>query len=160
MTLRSILNAKTMLAAMLMLSASAFAQVQEPEAAASAATNVIMLNCVIENPEDLAKSDVLGNYSVRPRSAVKLAMSPAEGVIGVSLQLSAGRYSLTPRDPRLYQAKIKSPKQLQSGEFILRNVDREETDQVSLAFGSDDNIHGIISTYGANLKITCSNEDY
>ena len=118
-----------------------------------------MLNCIIENPEDLSQSELLGNYSVRPRSAVKLGISPDEGLVVVSMQLSAGRFSLTPRDPRVYRAKIRSQEQLQGGKLILKNIDLDETDHVSLIIGNGSNVEGTISSYGAELKISCSNEE-
>ena len=139
-----------------LVSTSVFAQ-QEPEAPEQQSySNVLVFNCTIKNPQDLANSSVLGNYSVRPNSAVQLGIRPAEGVVVVSLQLSAGRYSLTPRDPRVYKTKIKSAQQLKSGQLILKNINLDDTDYVKMSLSpTSEEVEGVISTYGAELNITC-----
>jgi hypothetical protein len=159
MCLSSQFKLKLVTALVCLITSTTYAQIQEPESAEPAAPEVLMLNCEIENPEDLANSELLGNYSVKPRSAVKLGISPAEGLVVVSMQLSAGRFSLTPSKPRIYKARIKSKQQLEGGKLILKNADLDETDHVSVLLSNSSSVEGVISTYGAQLKIICSSSE-
>ncbi len=125
------------------------------EAPAKTAADVIRLKCEVLNPAELSNSTQLGNLSISAFKSVIVAVSPSEGVVMLSMDLSAGRFSLNPRDPRLYSAKIKSvdPK---AKEITLKNVDEEESDTVVLNADLSD---GKILVYGAELEITCESEN-
>lgn len=142
----------------LSLTTSLVSAQERPEAPAS--SKALMYNCTIENPEDLANSSLYSHYSVRPSSAVKLGISPADGLVIVNLQLSSGRFSLTPSMPIVYRTRIRSEQQLQAGQLVLKNVDLDYSDVVKVSLSNISNeVEGVISIYGADLRITCSRSE-
>lgn len=116
--------------------------------------NLIQANCEVLNPDEISKSS-LSNYSIHPYNAVQIAYRPDDGFVALTLQLSAGRLSLKPRDPRVYLGKIKMTKNMMEKNVVLKNANREETDSAMMA---SDLSKGVISLYGAKLEVDCSQQ--
>lgn len=112
---------------------------------------MITFSCEVLNPEELRNSNQLGSYSIRKFNSVNLAVNPQAGLIGLSIKLDAGRFSLAPIHPRVYRLSLKSA-QAVSGEILLKNVDREEQDKVILAPNLTE---GKIIMDDAELHISC-----
>lgn len=141
---------KNCLLVSLFLGQASFLHAQEMPTVTQTA-NITTLNCQVLNPEDLSNSTQFSNLSIKARKSVVIGINENEGKIAASVQLSAGSFSLKPRDPIIFSTKIKaSLDKVES--IVLNNVDEEETDSIVL---SPSLTEGTIFAYGAELQITC-----
>lgn len=136
-----------------------FAQLDET---AVEMNDIEVLKCEVLNPEDLARSAQLSNYSLRAFKSVKIVIQHSIKRLSLVMELSAGKFSLKPINPRVYSAKIslntnnsltenKGVKAVVKN-IILKNVDEDEADKVLL---SPNLSEGKILSYGAELDINC-----
>lgn len=147
------------------LSLSAFAQVEPTPSEQNSDENIslsqmqmpeqVIIPCEVINPEDFKNTKDLSRYSLDKYESVQIIFQPNIATVITSMKLFAGKFSLAPRDPRLYRTIIRSKLEANST-LNLKNTNRADHDAVVL---SPDLKQGkIMLDNGVVLQLLCSEE--